>query len=790
MISIKANKALSFALAMAMSVSIMPTVFSPITVNAAGTKEITGLGTGAISDPSNGKGNWDYVYYGKYNGNAVKYRVLDKDSEDFGSDTLLLDCDNILYTLSPDENISSAVNLDSMTGLMKNLNGDGFLNKKDVFTDAEKDAIAISTKTSASSTDGQGINGKFSKLTGKKIFALDPKEATNASYGYVNSTALSDYRIKTSLDSTYRKGSWWLRLQDDSLLPKAPDKCYYVDKIGKIGNERITYSEGVSPAFNISLSSILFTSKVSGSTNEYKLTVVDDDMLRPGNIEGTPSGDKVDITFEYPSTKLDDTISFSVLLLKNEYEAGKTVTAQSEFKYIPLTVTSKAEGTPTPQYTRVNASFTLPAGCKNYYPYLISEKLGGANETDYASVPRHFDLDKTKHEHTWKITESKGDKVTTAADKVAIIACTECSVKYTVSLDAKSKVYDGKVAEVEVEKSEGFPDNIVVSEVVYKQHNDSKALSDEEASNCGEYDAVVGITAGSEVAEIKDDFKIEQRLISADMITLSENKYVYDGTEKKPKVTVELGDRVLTENVDYEVTYKDNIEPGVAKVIVTAKSSNFTGKAIKDFIIKKHEDSEINPKEDASDLVDKAKDKVKKDNKDNNSSSSSSSKGSVIVEVPDTVNAAQRHKVGDKIIDAGNTYIITSVSDDDLTVTFAEPKSRYVKNATIPLSIFDDGLEYRVTEIAANAFGGSAELKKVTIGENVSKVGKNAFYKCRNLKSIRIKTTGLTKKSVGKNAFKNIHPEAKVKVPKSKVGSYKKLLKSKGLKGKMQKVTK
>ena len=60
-------------------------------------------------------------------------------------------------------------------------------------------------------------------------------------------------------------------------------------------------------------------------------------------------------------------------------------------------------------------------------------------------------------------------------------------------------------------------------------------------------------------------------------------------------------------------------------------------------------------------------------------------------------------------------------------------------------------------------------------------IGKQAFAGCKNLKSIRIKTPYLTKKSVGTKAFKGISVKAKIKVPKKQLKAYKKLLKAKGV---------
>lgn len=91
--------------------------------------------------------------------------------------------------------------------------------------------------------------------------------------------------------------------------------------------------------------------------------------------------------------------------------------------------------------------------------------------------------------------------------------------------------------------------------------------------------------------------------------------------------------------------------------------------------------------------------------------------------------------------------------------------------------------------IGNNAFSGCKALKKVTIPKTVKKIGKNAFKNCKSLKQITIKSKYLTKKTVGKDAFKGISAKAKIKVPGSKVKAYKSLLKSKGVSGKA-KITK
>lgn len=135
-----------------------------------------------------------------------------------------------------------------------------------------------------------------------------------------------------------------------------------------------------------------------------------------------------------------------------------------------------------------------------------------------------------------------------------------------------------------------------------------------------------------------------------------------------------------------------------------------------------------------------------------------------------------------KIITSPNsndTYKVTKSSTQNGTVEFTGVKSS--KNSiVIPDTINIDGVTYKITSISKNAFKNNKNLKKITIGRNINNIGKNAFYGCKNLKTVTIKSTQI--KTIGKNAFKGINSKAKIKVPKSKLTKYKKLLKNKGQK--------
>ena len=136
--------------------------------------------------------------------------------------------------------------------------------------------------------------------------------------------------------------------------------------------------------------------------------------------------------------------------------------------------------------------------------------------------------------------------------------------------------------------------------------------------------------------------------------------------------------------------------------------------------------------------------------------------------------------VGIKISDktTGSQYKVTG-SSSNRTGAFVGNKVK--ASVTIPTSIKIKGAPYKVTEISASAFKNNRKLKKVVIGQNIVKIGKNAFYGCKNLTSITIKSSQLTLKNIGKNAFKNTSPKATVKVPKKQKALYNQILKKRVL---------
>lgn len=130
-------------------------------------------------------------------------------------------------------------------------------------------------------------------------------------------------------------------------------------------------------------------------------------------------------------------------------------------------------------------------------------------------------------------------------------------------------------------------------------------------------------------------------------------------------------------------------------------------------------------------------------------------------------------KAGTKYTVAGCQYkVIKAGAEVSLVGT-----NKNAKSVTIPAVIKVKGVTYKVTSIGTKAFNGSKKLRKVTIGTNIKKISNNAFFKCRSLKTVTIKSVLLTKKTANKKAFKGISRKMVIKVPKKMKKVYVKIFK-------------
>ena len=149
-------------------------------------------------------------------------------------------------------------------------------------------------------------------------------------------------------------------------------------------------------------------------------------------------------------------------------------------------------------------------------------------------------------------------------------------------------------------------------------------------------------------------------------------------------------------------------------------------------------------------------------------------------------------------------YKVISDNASNPTVTYTGTTNKTATTIKVPDTVTVNDITYKVVSIADNALSGNKKVTKVIIGKNVTSIGKNAFKNCTKLKTVEaksttlnkiganafngdkkltkitLKTTKLTKNSIGKNALKGTNKKLVIKVPKSKVKNYKKYFKNKG----------
>ena len=124
--------------------------------------------------------------------------------------------------------------------------------------------------------------------------------------------------------------------------------------------------------------------------------------------------------------------------------------------------------------------------------------------------------------------------------------------------------------------------------------------------------------------------------------------------------------------------------------------------------------------------------------------------------------------------------LIYQMNSKKKTAAVSGVTEKNVKELVILDSMKVLGKNYKVTEVKAGALKGLKKLTQLTIGKNVKTIGSKAFYNCKKLKDIVIRTAKLTAGTVGADAFKGIYKKATILVPSKMLKAYKMLLVQKG----------
>ena len=137
-------------------------------------------------------------------------------------------------------------------------------------------------------------------------------------------------------------------------------------------------------------------------------------------------------------------------------------------------------------------------------------------------------------------------------------------------------------------------------------------------------------------------------------------------------------------------------------------------------------------------------------------------------------------KKGQILTYKGLKYKVTNPKAGKAEVMVVGASSKSVRKVTVPSSVTLKGIKCKVTKIGQKSFKNYKKLKKITIGANVTAIGKQAFYGDSALTNITVKSKVLT--NAYSNCLKKISSRAVIRVPGSKVQEYKKLFKNRGQK--------
>ena len=365
------SRILSLLLAICLVVGLMPTT----AFAAEGDKTIM-LGTNGISgyDSTNG---YDYIYYGEWDNSPIKWRVLDEQTN-IQNEGLFLLSDVLLGTgtsggvyfgsTSPYSNAWQGSDAQTWCATFYSSN----------FSTGEQSAVLGTTKSDGaftSSTYNVPFAASESILNGDKVFFLSAQEAENSAYGFTDDAA----RIANYGGSA---GVWWLR------SPYAYNTYIagVVDCNGYVGTYHVYTDWAARPAFNLDLTSVLFTSAAAGGKSangmDSGLTAVDD-------YDGS----------EWKLTLLDETREFAVTEQTVSGKPGDTITLNytgattGENEYISVII---ADENGAQYYGRVaqpggesgTATLSIPADLApgSYTLNVFSEQYNGDYKTDYASA--------------------------------------------------------------------------------------------------------------------------------------------------------------------------------------------------------------------------------------------------------------------------------------------------------------------------------------------------------------------------------------------------------------------
>ena len=360
------KRILSILLCLCMAACMLPTV--AFAAGAENDKAIQLVDSGTAANISGGQN--DNIYFGTWDEEPIKWRVLD-DQTNTGESGLFLLSDALLGTgrygdvyFDNSGNTSNAWQSSTAKTWCNNFYGSSFSN-------GEQGAVLATTKSDeALSTGGISFAASENILNGDKVFFLSAEEAENSAYGFTDDNA----RIANYGNSA---GVWWLR------SPYAIFTTY----AGVVFGDGPVYTYVVSgvwaarPAFNLNLNSVLFASAAVGgkpnggltpipeySGNEWKLTLKDSNRnfaVTEKTADAAPD-DTVTLHYNGATTGANEYISVIIADNNGAQYYGRVAQPTAESGTVEIKIPSDL----------APGSYTLK---------VFSEQYNGDRKTDYAS---------------------------------------------------------------------------------------------------------------------------------------------------------------------------------------------------------------------------------------------------------------------------------------------------------------------------------------------------------------------------------------------------------------------
>ncbi len=226
-------------------------------------------------------------------------------------------------------------------------------------------------------------------------------------------------------------------------------------------------------------------------------------------------------------------------------------------------------------------------------------------------------------------------------------------------------------------------------------------------------------------------------------VTLGTTSYTYNGSARKPGVTVKYGSTTLKQGTDYTVSYSNNTNVGTAKVTVSGKG-NYSGTKTASFTIKKAGQS-VTAKAGASSLVVGKTTTITASGK-GSISYSSGNKSIATVSSGGKVTAKAPGQVTITVKAAGNSSYNSASAKVTIKVNPKAPSISSVKNssakkAAVKWKKVSGVTGYQIQYSTSKSFGSAASAtvkgaSKVSKTLSKLKKGKTYYIRIRSYKTV------------------------------------------------------